>query len=459
VVGPARFAPMRLPDPLASRGGRLAAFFALYLTEGIPLGFTATAIAAQMRRQGLGPAEVGAFVGSLYVPWALKWVVGPFVDSFSSDRFGRRRLWIAIAQAFMVVTLMVALPVDFTAELKLFTLLILAHNAFSATQDVAIDALAVSVLREDERGLANGLMFGGAYLGQAVGGSGALFLAPLVGFRNTYFFVGGCILLVTLLVTLPMREPPGPPRPPRTGSALGAASREVGRFAVDAYRAFTGTRAAWMGVVHALLPPGAMALGLALQSNLAVELGFDDARVGLLNLWSTIISATSCVAGGWISDRYGRRRTLALFIFGTTLPTLYLAWAMQGAGWIMPVPSQQPGRPVPPDALVWAFWAAVLLYNVFQGLYYGTRSALFMDVTTPRVAATQFTAYMALQNFAISYSATWQGWLVERWGYPRTLAIDCALGLVGLASLPFMASSRRPAEVPPGAAVPQAIEP
>ena len=158
---------MRLPNPLASRAGRLAAFFALYLTEGIPLGFTATAIATHMRRQGLGPAEIGAFVGSLYLPWGFKWVVGPFVDVFSSDRFGRRRLWIVIAQAFMVISLLTALPVNFTTELKLFTFLILIHNAWAATQDVAIDALAVNVLHEDERGLANGLMFGGAYLGHS----------------------------------------------------------------------------------------------------------------------------------------------------------------------------------------------------------------------------------------------------------------------------------------------------
>ena len=53
---------LALPDLLATRKGRLAAFFLLYITEGIPLGFTATAIATQMRRQGLGPAEIGAFV-------------------------------------------------------------------------------------------------------------------------------------------------------------------------------------------------------------------------------------------------------------------------------------------------------------------------------------------------------------------------------------------------------------
>src|SRR5215470_9609577 len=125
---------MRLPNPLDSRVGRLAAFFALYLTEGIPLGFTATAIATQMRRQGLGPAEIGAFVGSLYLPWAFKWISGPFVDTLTSDRFGRRRLWIIMMQAGMMVTLVVAMPVDYVAKLGLFTAIIFVHNCFGATQ-------------------------------------------------------------------------------------------------------------------------------------------------------------------------------------------------------------------------------------------------------------------------------------------------------------------------------------
>src|SRR4029453_11203229 len=54
---------MRLPDLLATKAGRLTTFFMLYMTEGIPLGFTATAIATQMRPQGLGPGGVGACGG------------------------------------------------------------------------------------------------------------------------------------------------------------------------------------------------------------------------------------------------------------------------------------------------------------------------------------------------------------------------------------------------------------
>lgn len=445
-------------DLLATRAGRMTAFFFLYVTEGIPLGFTATAIATQMRRQGLGPAEIGAFVGSLYLPWALKWAAGPLVDTLASDRFGRRRMWIILTQIGMIGTLLVAMPVDFVHNLPLFTAIIFVHNMFAATQDVAIDALAVNVLPEQERGMANGFMFGGAYAGQAIGGSAVLFLTPLLGFKSTFLAVGGWIALVTLFIALPLREPKGEPRPPRQGSALGAIAGEMWAFLVNAFKAFIGTRAAFVGLIFALLPGGAYALSLALQSNLAVELGLNDTQVGWLNLWSSLISAVFCVAGGWLSDRFGRRKTLAWTMGCTVLPTMVLAVAMTRFHWIMPISPNALDRPIPAVALVMTFWITVLVYNVFQGLYYGVRTALFMDVTTPRVAATQFTAYMALMNMCISYSATWQGWMVERRGYPTTLWLDAAFGLVCLGCLPFMAP-RKSRQEAPGAAVPEAVQP
>ena len=429
---------MRLPDLLASRRGRLAAFFLLYLTEGIPAGFTATAVATQMRRQGLEPAAIGAFIGALYVPWAVKWAFGPFVDVLSSDRWGRRRMWILFTQAMMVVTLLAAMPVSFTTRLWLFTAIILVHNVFSATQDVAIDALAVNVLRGDERGLANGLMFGGNYVGNAIGGSGVLLLTPLIGFKATFLFVAAAIALVTVLVPAPMRELPGPPRLAPNGSRLRAVGKELGRFVRDTGKAFVGSRAAFIAIFLALLPMGGYALSLSLQSNLAVELGLDDRRIGMLGLGSTALSAGFCVLGGWLSDRFGRRRTLAAFIVGTTLPTFAMAVAMHRFGWIMPISPQAADRPIPSHELVTIFWVLTLSYAVFQGLMYGVGTAIYMDVTTPAVAATQFTAYMALCNVVYSYTSTWQGRAVERWGYPVTLALDGAFGLVSVFLLPFM---------------------
>jgi predicted MFS family arabinose efflux permease len=108
-------------------------------------------------------------------------------------------------------------------------------------------------------------------------------------------------------------------------------------------------------------------------------------------------------------------------------------------------------RPEPSRVLIVTFWVTCIVYNVFQGLYYGIRSALFMDITTPAVAATQFTAYMALMNLCISYTATWQGYLVERIGYPSTLVVDSLVGLIGLLLLPLMRPSRKVAGEPAGA--------
>ncbi|MEP7101998.1 MAG: MFS transporter [Burkholderiales bacterium] len=433
---------MRLPDLLSTRIGRLAAFFLLYVTEGIPLGFTAVAIATQMRRHELGPAEIGAFVGSLYLPWAFKWVMGPFVDTLSSDRFGRRRLWILLMQLGMVGTLVLAMPVNFVSQLGLFTAIIFLHNAFAATMDVAIDALAVAVLPEPERGTANGFMFAGASIGQAIGGAGVLFLSEVLPFNSTYLFVMAAILCVTVFVVLPLNEPKRGTQPKAEGGAAAAIGRELAAFVRDSWRAFTGSRAALVGVVVALLPAGAYALSLALQSNLAVELGLSDNQIAQLNLASTVIFAFACVAGGWLSDRFGRRRMLALFIFLTALPTLWLAWTMWQANWILPVELKQANRPQPSAALIAVFWMASLSFSVFQGLYYGVRTALFMDVTTKAVAATQFTAYMAMSNLVTTYTAWWQGQAITRWGYPITLAVDAAVGLIVLALLPLMAPKK-----------------
>ena len=450
---------MRFPDLLSTRRGRLTAFFLLYMTEGIPLGFTATAVATQMRRQGLGPAEIGAFVGSLYLPWAFKWAAGPIVDTLTVERLGRRRFWILAMQLGMIATLLVAMQVDFATQLKLFTAIVFVHNMFGATQDVAIDALAVNVLPASERGTANGFMFSGSYLGMALGGSGVLFLTPIIGFNTTFLAVCAWIACITIFVVLPLREPAGPARETTAASPLVRAVREMAVFVRDAARAFVGSRAASVGVLFAVLPGGAYALGLALQSNLAVEFGMNDSQVAMLNLWSSILSAGCCIAGGWLSDRFGRRGTLAWTMGATAIPTLMLAWSMREYGWLHAIPPDTPNRAVPPGALLQMFWLSVLVFNVFQGLYYGIRTALFMDITTPRVAATQFTAYMALMNLAIAYSAMWQGWAIEHWGYPATLLADALLGLVCLLCLPFMRPQKPAAGLAPGAAIPEGTTP
>src|SRR4051812_8471939 len=326
-----------IPNLLATRRGRLAAFFLLYITEGIPLGFAAIAVATELRRRGVGPAEIGAFVGSFYLPWAFKWAAGPFVDVFRSKRWGHRRGWILLTQVMMVITLAVLVFVPLPSGLALFTGILLVHNSFGAIQDVAIDSLAVNTLQEDERGLANGLMFAGAAIGQAVGGSGVLLLTPYIPFQSTFLLVAASIGLVTVFVVLPMKEQfVAALAASLEGSRMRSAIAEMRTFAVQSFRSFVGTRGAYLGVFFSLLPAGAMSLGLALQTNLAVELGMKDDEVGALNFWTNLVSAGCMVLGGWLSDKLGRRITLAFYLAAMSLPVLYLMWILQQAGYIMP---------------------------------------------------------------------------------------------------------------------------
>jgi MFS transporter, PAT family, beta-lactamase induction signal transducer AmpG len=428
---------MRLPNLLATRRGRLFAFFSLYVTEGIPLGFAATAVATQLRRQGIGPAEIGAFVASFYLPWAFKWVFGPLVDVFRSQRFGHRRGWILATQVMMAATLLSLVLVPLPQGLWLFTLVLLVHNTFGAIQDVAIDSLAVNTLDENERGLANGLMFAGASVGTTIGGAGVLLMMSYTGFQASFVMVAAAILAVTGFIVLPMKEAVAESlgtAAATAGTAWRKAGSEMKAFAVESFRSFVGTRGAFSGVFFALLPAGAMSLGLALVSNLAVELGMNDDQVGTLSLWTNIISGACMVLGGWLSDKWGRRRTLAVYLAGMSFPVLYLMWALQQHGYDMP---RTPGGPAIP-ALVTALWIASLWYSVFQGLMYGTRSAIMMDITNPVVAATQFTAYMGMMNLAISIAASWQGVAAEAWGYQVTLLVDAITGVLCVLLLPWM---------------------
>jgi PAT family beta-lactamase induction signal transducer AmpG len=267
------------------------------------------------------------------------------------------------------------------------------------------------------------------------------------------------ILVITALVPFAMKEPVGPPRAFGAGAGVRAVVAELGQFVRHTAAAFTSSRSSFFAIFLALLPMGSYALSFSLQSNLAVELGLSDRQVASLGLASTVLSAGFCILGGWLSDRFGRRRTLAIFIACTTIPTLVLASMLQRFGWIMPVDPQMAHRPIPDPALVSLFWAAALAYSVFQGLMYGVGTAIFMDVTSPRVAATQFTAYMALCNLVYSYTSIWQGHSMQSWGYPTTLVLDAAFGLVSLGILPFMGAIRRAEPAPPGAAVPELAGP
>ena len=226
--------PVQRFDLLSSRVGRLAAFFLLYLTQGLPIGFCAGAMAVYLRPGALEVDEVGAFIAAVYAPWSMKWLAGPILDLVGSRRLGHRRGWILLAQALMILGLLFASTLDPVAQLPRFTTAFVAVSAAAALQDVAIDALAVRTLPEEERGLGNGLMFAGAWIGQAIGGSGMLYVASATGrgLDPAYPLLAVLVGAVWTTTLLGVQER----HPPPTLQSASVVLRVAGRYVIDTLR-------------------------------------------------------------------------------------------------------------------------------------------------------------------------------------------------------------------------------
>jgi len=421
---------------LGTRAGRLVTFSLLYLSEGIPFGFSAIALTVYLRQNGVGLAEIGAFTGSLYAPWGFKWAWAPVVDLVRVHRFGHRRFWIMLAQILMILTLGMIMFFDVSKNLALLTLLIAIHNVFAATQDVAIDALAIEVLPVRERGIANGFMFGSSYLGQAIGGSGALFVAAKYGWPATFPFVCATLALILAFVVFLLREP----AKAVAVEAARAAGSTAGFFAVFLGRLrdfireirlgfFKSGPGPLVGVVLALMPVGAIALGLALGSTMQVDLGMTEDQIAKLTLWTTVAAALGCVAGGWIADKIGHRLSLAIWVALTTVPTILLSRQFTGPGM--------------EGVTLREFWNWMVIYSFAAGLTNASSIAVYMGLTSPKVAGTQFTGYMALKNLVYTYSSNWQGRMAEARGYPTPLRLDCLIAFIPLLLYPWLRPSTR----------------
>ena len=71
-------------------------------------------------------------------------------------------------------------------HLTIWIILLMAHAFFAATQDVAIDALAVTTTAPEQRGWLNGAMQAGMLLGRSLFGGGAILIAHRFGWQHLF---------------------------------------------------------------------------------------------------------------------------------------------------------------------------------------------------------------------------------------------------------------------------------
>ena len=184
--------------------------FSLYWAQGLPVGFMTHALPVILRAQGVSLAHIGGF-GLLMLPWSIKIFWATYVDRFALSRLGHYRSWIIPTQLSSVLILIILsfFPIqalDQPSYLFIFFALLFLMNLTGATQDIATDALAVNLLKNDQQHWGNTFQVIGSRLGFIVGGGAVLWCLDWLDWQKTFLVLAGLVFLNTVPVLF-YREP------------------------------------------------------------------------------------------------------------------------------------------------------------------------------------------------------------------------------------------------------------
>ena len=198
---------MNLPgtrSPAApTRGWRLFGLLSLlYFAQGLPSGLMAKALPALLREQGVSLSIIG-FTSFLALPWALKFAWAPFID-----RYGTRKRWLLALNLLAMLLMFVVASREFAAWVATLPWLLatlFCLNLVTATQDIATDGYAVSMLKSEWRGVGNSIQVIGYKLGMVMGSGALLWLVARRGWQASY---GGlaCVMLIVIVPVLFMED-------------------------------------------------------------------------------------------------------------------------------------------------------------------------------------------------------------------------------------------------------------
>lgn len=390
--------------------GRALFFTLLYATEGAPIGLIWWALPTLLRSQGVPVEDITRLMAVLVLPWVFKFLWAPLIDSLRFPRWGFRS-WIMSAQLLMGLTLLPLLYLTPAEDFSLLTVLLLAHAFSAATQDVSIDALAINALDQHEYGNINGYMQAGMLLGRSIFGGGALLAAHLLGWRWIFIGLIACVWSSLLLLLL-VGEPPA-----RNNARLG-----FGTYLGAALK----NRRTWIGLLFALVAAAGFEATGALAGPYLIDRQLSEETIGFFFAIPVVIATlVGGLIGGKISDRLGRTKTVGLFLAGFAVTIMGLG-SVEGFY----------GTAASPTLLL----GFLLAMYFFIGLFTASSYALFMDLTDPRLGATQFSTFMAATNGCESWSTWAGGRIVAGAGYPAAFFVMSAVSLLSLPLLKFLAT-------------------
>lgn len=375
---------------------------ALYLSQGLPFGFFTQALPVMMRQSGRSLKEIG-LTSLLAVPWALKFLWAPWVDSHGSKKWGFRRSWIIPLQLMTAVVLVTAAWFEPDTHFSAVFGVVLFVNALSATQDIATDGLAVEILNHGERGLANGLQVGAYRLGMVLGGGVLLIFYSSLGWKLAFLSMAVAIGLSTIPIVL---------------------HRESARH--NGHEATAGTPSTHFFRLSGVWPILAMlfifkfgeALASAMMRPFLTDNGLALDDIGwLLGTVGFVSGLLGALLGGWLAGRFARKA--ALLACATAQAATLATYVVVALG----------------------FPSKVILAGVVAAEYIGggmATAALFtcmMDWCRPVQSGSDYTVQASTVVISSGAASALSGFSAHHLGYPGHFALAFLLGLVALGAV------------------------
>jgi MFS transporter, PAT family, beta-lactamase induction signal transducer AmpG len=380
--------------------------------SGLPLYLLLNLVPAWLRTEQIDLKTIGLFA-LIQFPYTWKFLWSPFLDRYVVPILGRRRGWMLLTQAALLVV--IAAMGGFSPQNDLGVIVVLATLlAFlSATLDIALDAYRRELLLDNELGLGNAVHVNAYRLSGLIPGSLALILADFLPW-DTVFIITALFMLPGMAMTLLVKEPHRAIPPKTLRDAV-----------VEPFHEFI-TRRGWQSALLILAFLFFYKLGDSLCTALAtpfyLDMGFSKTQIGLIaknaGLWPAVIGAL--IGGIWML-KLGINRALWLFGIVQVVSIFGFYWlALQG-----------------PQVEVTALHLTQLAFVIgLEAMGVGLGTAAFVayiaHTTHPAYTATQFALFTSLAAVPRTFVNATAGWLVEQLGWSGFFLLCAALAIPGM---------------------------
>ena len=403
------------------RSWRLVSVVLQSFASGLPLGLVWIAIPTWMTQAGVDIKVVGLFTLA-QVPWTFKFLWSPLMDRYPPPFMGRKRGWIFIAQvALLGLGLWMAAVSGPPLSVGMIGALSLVMGLAAATQDIALDAYAVEVLRREEQGAAVGARTAMYRAAMFISGGLAITLASdfdlnIFGrhlghwdgsWKRVNYLMAFCWIPM-LLVTWKSPEPDVVPDPPKS----------LKQAVWEPFLGFLGQHRALEILAFVILYKLSDNLTQALTRPFLVQIGFTPVDVGVVT--GTIALVATLIGtflGGLLTNSLGLGR--ALWVFGFFQIVSNLGYAL--------VAQVGPNKPV--------MYAAVAFELGSTGLGSGAFGVLLLRLTQKRFSATQFALLSSLFSISRVLAGPPAGLMADTIGWRDFFILTIFTGIPGLLML------------------------